>query len=94
MKGDLTLLILTSSDETLVYTSLVKSTVQELITSDLSNRDNPSSEDIYSAVFRIAGNSCDDVVNRAREIMASAISRKRLETVIREAYQWKREGQW
>lgn len=94
MKGDLTLKILTTSDNTLVYTLLVKSTVCELVTSELENPGEPSSNDIFAALMRIAGNALDDAVERAREILASGTSRKRFETVVREAYTWKLEGMW
>lgn len=94
MKGDLTLSILTTCDETLIYTILVKSTARELFTSQLDDPQNPSTSDIFSALMRVAGNSLDDAVDRAREIIANKHSSKRFETVVREAYAWKVQGLW
>lgn len=94
MKGDLTLAILTSNDESLIYSHLVKSTAKELHTSQIDDPENPTPLDVYSALFRIAGNACDDWMDRAMDILSSKMSRKRFLTVVLEAYALKRGGQW
>lgn len=94
MKGDLTLKILTTPDDNLVYTHLVRKTAIELLNSEIETSDKPTREDILAAMMRVAGNSLDDVVREAVLIIESDMSKKRFQTVVTEAYQWKREGLW
>jgi len=93
-KGDLTLRILTSPDKSLVYSLLVKQTALELFHSELEDPTKPSDLDLIAALFRVAGNACDDVMERTLKILKTSISTQRFMNSVREAHLWKRQGKW
>lgn len=94
MKGDLTLAILTSNNKTLVYSHLVKQTAIELFNSHLDNPSQPTDIDVFAAMFRVAGNACDDTMARALKILKTSVSTQRFRNSVLEAHLWKRQGKW
>lgn len=94
MKGDLTLRILTSPDKSLIYSYLVKQTALELFHSELTDPTNPEPLDILAALFRVAGNGQDDVMERSLKILKTSNSQQRFMNSVREAHLWKRQGKW
>jgi hypothetical protein len=93
-KGDSTLAILTSPDKSLIYSHLVKQTALELFHSELFDPSNPTDLDLKAAFFRVAGNACDDVMERALKILKTSVSTQRFMNSVREAHLWKWQGKW